>query len=349
MFTDLRSARAAIFCISAALINSSNFVNIPVANAEPVEMAGHATPPPSLLQVTPETVLATVKGKPITVAEVDKQIEMKPNFAYYFENAKKNPKLLHDLRTRVMNAMINRTILFEEAEKSGVVVQKEVDESVKKVIDGYGGKEKLTELLTAIKTDISTFESEIRKDFAINAYIDRVVLKDVQVSDEEIAAEFNKSPSNYAQKESVQASHILIKLEADANDEKKNAAKSKIDTLYQQLTKEKKDFAALAKENSDCPSSQQGGDLGTFGKGSMVPEFEQRAFSTPVGGISEPFTTQFGYHIVKVTAHNPEKPGELKSSSKQIKEEIIAKKRETLVEAKIAELKKSYAVTIKSA
>ena len=61
------------------------------------------------------------------------------------------------------------------------------------------------------------------------------------------------------------------------------------------------DFAQVAKENSSCPSSRQGGELGTFGRGQMVPEFDQVVFSAPVGEVQGPVKTQFGYHLVEVT------------------------------------------------
>jgi peptidyl-prolyl cis-trans isomerase C len=62
-----------------------------------------------------------------------------------------------------------------------------------------------------------------------------------------------------------------------------------------------KSFADVAKEVSQCPSSRQGGDLGYFGQGRMVPEFDRAAFSLPVGEISEPIQTQFGWHLLVVT------------------------------------------------
>jgi peptidyl-prolyl cis-trans isomerase C len=62
-----------------------------------------------------------------------------------------------------------------------------------------------------------------------------------------------------------------------------------------------KDFAELAKANSNCPSGKQGGDLGFFSRGRMVKEFEDAAFSMEVGQVSEPVKTQFGYHLIKVT------------------------------------------------
>jgi len=61
------------------------------------------------------------------------------------------------------------------------------------------------------------------------------------------------------------------------------------------------DFAQLAKENSSCPSGRQGGDLGTFGRGQMVPEFDTVVFSAPIGEVQGPVKTQFGYHLLEVT------------------------------------------------
>ncbi|WP_018232312.1 peptidylprolyl isomerase [Thioalkalivibrio thiocyanodenitrificans] len=62
------------------------------------------------------------------------------------------------------------------------------------------------------------------------------------------------------------------------------------------------DFAALAREYSSCPSGKQGGELGSFGRGQMVPEFDQVVFSAPVNQVQGPVRTQFGYHLLEVTS-----------------------------------------------
>lgn len=84
------------------------------------------------------------------------------------------------------------------------------------------------------------------------------------------------------------ARHILVSSEAECNELKaaiQNGA----------------DFAQVAREHSSCPSSRDGGNLGTFGRGMMVPEFDQVVFSAPVGEVQGPVRTQFGYHLVEVT------------------------------------------------
>ena len=84
----------------------------------------------------------------------------------------------------------------------------------------------------------------------------------------------------------------------------KKAAKEKIEKVRKELL-EGGDFAKLAQEYSDCPSKANGGSLGEFGRGRMVPEFEKAAFEQKVGEIGEIVETDFGYHVVKVEKHDP--------------------------------------------
>ena len=86
----------------------------------------------------------------------------------------------------------------------------------------------------------------------------------------------------------ARASHILVKTEDEAN-------------KIMKRINDGEDFAAVAKRFSSCPSGKNGGDLGWFGKGQMVPEFEQVAFGNDAGKIVGPVKTQFGFHVIKVT------------------------------------------------
>lgn len=102
----------------------------------------------------------------------------------------------------------------------------------------------------------------------------------------------------------VKASHILLMYKGSSRStatRSKADAQREIEALKAQIDGGA-DFAALAREHSDCPSAEEGGDLGAFGRGQMVKPFEDTAFGLPVGGTSGVVETQFGYHLIKRTA-----------------------------------------------
>lgn len=101
----------------------------------------------------------------------------------------------------------------------------------------------------------------------------------------------------------VRASHILLMYKGSSrssSNRSKEEALTSIHDLKRQID-EGADFAQLARQHSDCPSSKSGGDLGSFGRGAMVKPFEDAAFGIPVGAVSGVVETQFGYHIIKRT------------------------------------------------
>lgn len=113
----------------------------------------------------------------------------------------------------------------------------------------------------------------------------QIVCNNIQVCAKDLYKGEEVSMDNFSE---VRASHILVST-------KEQAEKVREEILAG------KDFAQAAKEVSKCPSGAKGGDLGYFGRGMMVPEFEKAAFSLPVGQISEPVQTQFGWHLIEVT------------------------------------------------
>jgi len=99
------------------------------------------------------------------------------------------------------------------------------------------------------------------------------------------------------------ASHILLMYEGSmrsSNARSKEEAQELIEDLKTQLA-DGGDFAELAKEHSDCPSGQDGGDLGSFGKGQMVKEFQDATFALEIGAVSDVVATDFGFHLIQRT------------------------------------------------
>ena len=137
--------------------------------------------------------------------------------------------------------------------------------------------------------------------------------KDVALpTDEDCEKYYNENREAFKEPPQVRASHILVKTDG-ADEEAKAKARARIDSIRAGVTSEinvEKAFADAARENSDCPSGREGGDLGWFGPGQMVPEFDKAAFEMKVDEISDVVETQFGFHILRKTG---EKPGGEKS------------------------------------
>ncbi len=118
------------------------------------------------------------------------------------------------------------------------------------------------------------------------------------------AAVLAENPSAGRVEETVEASHLLVLVPEGASADDDAAALEKVKALRSRILAGE-DFAAVARESSNCPSRARGGSLGAFTRGVMVPEFEKAAFSQPVGVVGEPVRTEFGWHIILVTKREP--------------------------------------------
>lgn len=149
----------------------------------------------------------------------------------------------------------------------------------------------------------------------------------ITVTDAEVQALYEQNKKAYSTEEQRRASHILISTKKDASAADKAAAKAKAEGLLATLRKNPELFAKLAKENSQDPgSAERGGDLDFFGKGAMVKAFEDTAFKLKQGDISDVVQTDFGYHIIQLTAIKPASVKSLDEVKLQITAEIKKQK-----------------------
>jgi len=153
--------------------------------------------------------------------------------------------------------------------------------------------------------------------------------KGTKVTPEEIAQYYADYPNEFKTQETVSARHILFTLPEKATNEEAEAARLKAVDVLKKLTAGE-DFATLAKTYSDCPSKEKGGDLGSFTRDQMVKPFADAAFALSVGATSEPVRTQFGWHIIKVDAHNPAATEPLEKATPKITEKITDRKAKNL-------------------
>ncbi|MFW2331954.1 MAG: peptidylprolyl isomerase, partial [Nitrospinota bacterium] len=150
------------------------------------------------------------------------------------------------------------------------------------------------------ESNSSMFEEEEERSFKMLSIDRKKIATTINVTDEQAKEYYDANISSDEKAKEVKASHILIKVDKNSTEEEIAAAKSKIEAIYKEVTDGGANFSKVAKEKSEDSSKSDGGNLGYFGKGVMVPKFEQVAFTLEKDQISKPFQTDFGFHIVKV-------------------------------------------------
>ena len=156
------------------------------------------------------------------------------------------------------------------------------------------------------------------------------VMKAISVTEEEMKAYYEANAMQFKKDATVSAKHILVKEEEKCNE------------ILAAINAGEKTFEEAAKEFSTCPSGQQGGSLGEFGKGQMVKEFEEAAFAAEIGTVVGPVKTQFGYHLITVDAKNEASTMAFEEVKGQINSQLFAQKQNEAYETKVAALKEKY-------
>ncbi len=205
-----------------------------------------------------------------------------------------------------------------------------VDELVKREILYQEAKKKGLESNADYKKKVEDF----KKITIISALLEKEVEEKAKVSDEDAKNYYDKHKEEFVANSQIKASHILVKTEDEAK------------KIIEEL-KKGGNFAKLAKAKSIDPgSAKNGGDLGLFSRGQMVPEFEKAAFASKIGEVTGPVKTQFGYHIIKVAEKKEGTPVEFDKIKKHISQKLTADKQKEVFDSYINGLKSSYKVDI---
>ena len=176
--------------------------------------------------------------------------------------------------------------------------------------------------------------ARMKENLLVN-YAGSKILSQVKVTDDEVKAYYEENKARLGGGETVNASHILV-------DSEEKALAILADIKVGKVT-----FEEAAAEHSSCPSGQRGGNLGDFGRGQMVPEFDTAVFEMEVGEITEaPVKTQFGYHLIKLNSKNVEQTPTFEEVEGQLREMLLNDKRRRAYESRINQLKILYPVNI---
>jgi peptidyl-prolyl cis-trans isomerase C len=247
----------------------------------------------------------------------------------------------------VLDDMIGYKLLVQEAKARKIAVpDADVDAQVAQIRAQFQSDEQFQQALTAQKMTLAAVRDDARSEMSVEKLVEGEIAGKIAVKPEAITDFYQKNPDKFQQGARVRASHILIGIPQNADAATKQQARTKAEALLKDL-KGGKDFAEAAKANSQDPgSAQNGGDLGYFEQGQMVPPFEQAAFALKPGQMSEVVETQFGYHIIKVAEKQDSRVVPLDEAKQQIEQYLTQQNRQAQTESFVHGLKAKAKIEI---
>ena len=202
-----------------------------------------------------------------------------------------------------------------------------LDQLINKELIFMDAKKNLLEMDAEYKAELEKLKKELLSNFYVEKF-----LRDVKVKDEDVKKYFEEHAEEFIGQETVSASHILVETEEKAKE------------ILAKIESGETTFEDAAKAFSSCPSSQRGGDLGEFGKGQMVPEFDKACFEMEVGELRGPVKTQFGFHLIRLDKKNEAKPATFEDVKDELSQHLLAEAQQKAYQSKMNQLRILYPV-----
>ena len=262
--------------------------------------------------------------------ELDRLVRFYMSHGMTMDEVKQN---LPKLEEKALDQAVGAKLLLDRAQELDIpLAAADVDAEVSRVVTQVGGPENYKKALDAQGITEVTFRKELEKGAKVNKLVEQACSGVADPTEDEVAKFYEAHKAEFVVPPQVLCQHILVK---GSND----AALDKIKEIRERIVSGKSDFAAEAKEHSDCPSGQEGGSLGWFGRGMMVPEFDKVAFEMKKGEVSGVVSTQFGYHIIYKADEKGGGEQTLVDVHDQIKDLLRHEARGRAMDAFVAELK----------
>ena len=276
--------------------------------------------------------------------ELDRLVRFYMSHGMTMDEVKKN---LPKLEEKALEQAIGAKLLLDRAAQIELpVTAADVDAEVQKVVMQVGGEENYRKALAAQQITEAEFRKELEKGARVNMLVNQACAHVADPTEDEVAAFYEAHKAEYVEEPKVLCQHILVKSEEGDLPEAKSAAFEKIRAIRERIVAGG-DFAAEAREHSDCPSGKEGGSLGWFGRGMMVPEFDKAAFEMKKGDVSDIVTTQFGYHIIYKADEKGGGAQTLVDVHDQIKDLLRHEARGRAMDAFVAELREQAKIEYK--
>ena len=332
-----------LVCLLAVSACSKEDSAAAAAGTDAAAAAQAADAPPKPVPAELPAVIARVNGEAIGRAEFEKAIRNVEGRAGQPVPAGERDRVYRG----VLDQLIAYRLLMQETKARKIdVADADVDARLAGIRQQFPSEEAFTQTLAQQNMTVEQLRADAKADMQVARMLEDEVNAKVSVQAADVDAFYKQNPDKFQQGERMRASHVLIRVEENADAKTKEAARAKAAEVLKQA-KSGKDFAELAKHYSQDPgSAANGGDLGYFVRGQMVGPFEEAAFGLKAGETSGVVETPFGFHIIRAGDRQAARTVSFDEVKPQIEQFLQNQQRQEKTEAFVGTLRAKGKVEI---
>ncbi|MDY7226030.1 peptidylprolyl isomerase [Hyalangium rubrum] len=297
-----------------------------------------------------DKVAAVVNRDIIALSEVQQRAAPELARVANERDAKRRADQRAQILKQALDVLIADKLIEAEIRELGLsVTSAEVEEAMKDVQkqNGVTDATQFAELLSREGYTLKSYREFLGKQIARGRLMQMKVSSKIKVSEEDLKAAYAQYSKVEGDEYEVHARHILVTVDPKATPEQVEEGRKKAEAIAAEARRPGMDFSSLAKARSEGPSAADGGDLGFFKRGVMVPAFEKAAFALKTGEVSEPIRTNFGWHVLKVEERRAVGVTPYEEMRGKLEAELRQQKTEKFVDQYVQELRKKAVIEVK--
>ena len=294
----------------------------------------------------PERVVAKVNGVPILWKDVAREVDR----AMAQIAGRVSPQEIENVRAQVvgsvLDGLITRQLLIQAAAERQIVATPEEVAQLRQALERQiPPGQSLEEVVKARGVSLAEFEENIRRDLAVTKLIAEIVKPVTPPADEQVQRFYQQHEAQMIAPDRVRARHILVRTLNEDSAEVRKQKRTKAEEIRKKLL-EGADFVAMVKEHSDDAASVARGGEYVFGRGQMVPPFEEAAFSQQINAIGPVVETAFGYHIIQVLDRQLAHKQSLEEASPAIRQFLLNQEQQRRVQEFVAQRREASKIEV---
>lgn len=293
-----------------------------------------------------DSIVAKVNGDIITLIELENYINAMENINK--ENStKKTKKIVQREKEKILNKIIEEKLLLQYAKQHHIEPSKnDIDNAIEEIKNSNKlSDETLIMMLEKTGLNLERYRTRLKNQIGLSKVLNREIKERIKLNENEISSYYNKNKKNFFKSDEVKVRHILFLVDDKMDIAKVRTQKRKAQRTLK-MAKRGDNFEELAKNHSEGPTRELGGEMGWIKKGTMIPSFEKAAFSIKKGIVGHLVKTKYGYHIIKVEGRKRAKIKTLDETKDVIRGILFKQKYDKRYNNWIAELKKNSFIEV---